>query len=61
MVVKYRKKVIDDAISNRLCEIFTNIGHNYGKMFLFISFYLMTTGGVTIDVIKQYIETRGGK
>ena len=30
MVVKYRKKVIDDTISNRLCEIFTNIGHNYG-------------------------------
>ena len=30
MVVKYRKKVIDDSISNRLCEIFTNIGHNYG-------------------------------
>ena len=30
MVVKYRKKVIDDNISNRLCEIFTNIGNNYG-------------------------------
>ena len=25
------------------------------------SFCLMTTGGVTIDVIKQYIETQGEK
>ena len=39
MVVKYRKKVIDDVISNRLCEIFTNIGHNYGKM-LFVHKFL---------------------
>jgi putative transposase len=114
MVVKYRKKVIDDNISNRLCEIFTNIGNNYGITVLewnhdidhvhvmfkgipgcniskFInayksassrlikkeypiitsklwkgsfwsnSFCLMTTGGVTIDVIKQYIETQGEK
>ena len=39
MVVKYWKKVIDDAISNRLCERFTNIGHNYGKM-LFVHKFL---------------------
>ena len=31
------------------------------KCFLFINFCLMTTVGVTIDVIKQYIETWGGK
>ena len=30
MVVKYWKNVIDDSISNMLCERFTNIGHNYG-------------------------------
>ena len=32
MVVKYRKKVIDDTISNKLCEIFVNIGNNYLKV-----------------------------
>ena len=29
MVVKYRRKVIDDNISNRLKEIFENISPNY--------------------------------
>ena len=29
--------------------------------FWHISFCLMTIGGVTIDVIKQYIETQGEK
>ncbi|MDE4543266.1 IS200/IS605 family transposase [Thermoanaerobacterium sp. R66] len=29
MVVKYRRKVIDDNISNRLKEIFENISSNY--------------------------------
>jgi len=29
LVVKYRRKVIDDSISDRLSEIFKNIGSNY--------------------------------
>lgn len=30
MVIKYRRKVIDDIISDRLCEIFERIGADYG-------------------------------
>ena len=30
MVVKYRRKVIDDSISDRARELFVNIGENYG-------------------------------
>lgn len=30
MVIKYRRKVIDDLISDRLCEIFERIGADYG-------------------------------
>ena len=29
LVIKYRRKVIDDAVSTRLCEIFEYIQHNY--------------------------------
>lgn len=114
LVVKYRKKVINDAISVRLKEIFERIGNDYNvsveewnhdidhvhvlikaqpntEMSKFLnayksassrlikkefpeirqklwkeyfwsrSFCLITTGGVTIDVIKQYIEQQGEK
>lgn len=114
MCVKYRNKVIDDAISNRLKEIFENIAINYNisleewnhdidhvhilfrgepntqlskfinayksassrlikkefpkireslwkDMFWSQSFCLLTTGGVTVDIIKQYIQTQGAK
>lgn len=113
MVTKYRRKVIDDVISERLKEIFCYIGNNYGitiaewnhdkdhihvlfrsipktNMSKFInayksassrliknefpnireklwkeafwskSFCLVTTGGVTIDIIRKYIESQGG-
>lgn len=112
LVVKYRRKVIDDEISERAREIFSYIAPNYGieleewnhdtdhvhimfraqpktQMSKFInayksassrllkkeypqireklwkdafwsqSFCLLTTGGVTIDVIRNYIETQG--
>ena len=112
MVVKYRRKVIDDAVSLRLREIFENIAPDYNisveewnhdldhvhvlfrgepkselskfinayksassrlikkefpeirqslwkEMFWSRSFCLLTTGGVTIDIIKQYIESQG--
>jgi len=112
LVVKYRRKVINDDISNRLKEMFEHIGLNYqitliewnhdidhvhvlfkacpnSNISKFLNSYksassrlikieypdikdklwkdyfwsrsycLITTGGVTIDVIKQYIESQG--
>ena len=112
LVTKYRRKVINDIISNRLREIFDYIAVNYNisvvewndvqdhvhilfkaqpnselskfinayksassrlikkeypdikeklwkEYFWSRSFCLITTGGVTIDVIKQYIESQG--
>ena len=114
MVVKYRRKVIDDDISNRLKEVFERIQPNYNislqewnhdkdhvhilfkaqpnteiskfinayksassrlikkefpqikrqlwkEYFWSRSFCLITTGGVSIDVIKKYIENQGEK
>lgn len=114
LVVKYRRKVIDDDISNRLKEIFENIQDGYNislqewnhdidhihvlfkanpnseiskfinayksassrlikkeypevkkklwkECFWSQSFCLITTGGVTLDVIKKYIENQGGE
>lgn len=112
LVVKYRRRVINDSISGRLKEIFEYIAPNYNitveewnhdqdhvhvlfkghpnteltkfinayksassrlikkeypeiqkslwkEMFWSRSFCLLTTGGVTIETIKQYIETQG--
>ena len=112
LVTKYRRKVIDKTISERLKEIFEYIAVNYNisviewnddedhihilfkaqpnselskfinayksassrlikkeypeiksrlwkEYFWSRSFCLITTGGVTIDVIKQYIESQG--
>ena len=112
LVTKYRRKVINDSISNRLRGIFDYIAVNYNisvvewnedqdhvhilfkaqpnselskfinayksassrlikkeypeikeklwkEYFWSRSFCLITTGGVTIDVIKQYIESQG--
>ena len=114
MVVKYRRKVIDDNISNRLKEMFEYIGKTYHitliewnhdidhvhvlfkacpnteiskfmnayksassrlikieypeikeklwkEAFWSKSYCLISIGGVTIDVIKKYIETQGEK
>lgn len=114
LVVKYRRKVIDKVVSERLREIFEYIapkynitivewnddkdhlhilfkGHPNTEISKFInayksassrlikkefsqirtklwkeyfwsrSFCLLTTGGVTIDVIKTYIENQGEK
>ena len=114
MCTKYRKKVIDDNISNRLKEIFINLCPKYNifleewnhdadhvhilfkgqpnteiskfinayksassrlikkehpairnslwkEMFWSQSYCLLTTGGVTVEIIKQYIQTQGEK
>ena len=114
LVVKYRRKVIDDSISTRLCEIFEYIAPKYAikveqwnhdidhvhvmftaqpksELSKFInayksassrlikkefpqirqklwkeyfwnqSFCLLTTGGVTIEVIRKYIENQSNK
>ncbi len=114
MCIKYRNKVINDDISNRLKEIFGNIAPSYNitleewnhdidyvhilfrgqpnteiskfinayksassrlikkefpqirkslwkEMFWSRSFCLLTTGGVTVDIIKQYIQSQGEK
>lgn len=114
LVVKYRRKVINDIISNRLKEIFTYIAdkeqyqlqiiefnhdedhlhilfkaqpkseiskfintyksassrlikNEFPKMreklweeaFWSRSFFLATTGGVSLEVLKQYVENQG--
>lgn len=112
LVVKYRRNVLNDVISQRLLEIFEYIAPNYNitvqqwnhdidhihvlfkahpntelskfinayksassrlikkeypelrkvlwkEMFWSRSFCLLTTGGVTIDIIRNYIETQG--
>ena len=112
LVIKYRRNVLDDVISQRLREIFEYIAPNYNitvqqwnhdidhihvlfkahpntelskfinayksassrlikkeypelrkvlwkEMFWSRSFCLLTTGGVTIDIIRNYIETQG--
>ena len=114
MCIKYRNKVIDDATSNRLKEIFVKIAPTYNitleewnhdtdhvrilfrgqpnteiskfinayksassriikkefpkirkslwkEMFWSQSFCLLTTGGATVDIIKQYIQSQGKK
>ena len=114
MVVKYRRRVINDKISNRLREMFEYMGKSYHitilewnydvdhvhvlfkacpnteiskfmnayksassrlikveypeireklwkEYFWSKSYCLITTGGVTMDIIKQYIETQGEK
>ena len=114
MCVKYRNKVIDDVISERLKEIFSYIApaykitivewnhdedhvhvlfrahpkteltkfinsyksassrlvkkefpeikkHLWKEMFWSRSFCLLTTGGVTVDIIRKYIETQGAR
>ena len=114
MCIKYRNKVIDDATSNRLKEIFVKIAPAYNitleewnhdtdhvhilfrgqpnteiskfinayksassriikkefpqirkslwkEMFWSQSFCLLATGGVTVDIIKQYIQSQGKK
>ena len=114
MVVKYRRKVINDVISDRLKEIFEYIGKTYHitivewnhdidhvhvlfkacpnteiskfmnayksassrlikqeypsireklwkEYFWSKSYCLITTGGVTIDIIEEYIKTQGEK
>ena len=114
MCTKYRKKVIDDNISNRLKEIFIHLCSKYNifleewnhdadhvhilfkgqpnteiskfinayksassrlikkeypairnslwkEMFWSQSYCLLTTGGVTVEIIKQYIQTQGEK
>ena len=114
MEVKYRRRVLNDTISDRLKDIFENVAENYHntteewnhaidhvhvlfqahpkselskfinayksassrlikkefphirkflwkEMFWSRSFCLLTTGGVTMDVIRQYIESQGEK
>ena len=114
MVVKYRRKVIDEAISERAEEIFEHIASGYGialeewnhdadhvhvmfrakpsseiskfinayksassrllkkeypeireklwkEAFWSQSFCLLTSGGVPIEVIREYIRTQGEK
>ena len=114
MCIKYRNKVIDDVISERLKQIFEYIAPNYHitleewnhdvdhvhvllrgqpntemskfinayksassrlikkeypeirkslwkEMFWSQSYCLISTGGATVDIIKQYIQSQGAK
>ncbi|MDC7290082.1 transposase [Blautia schinkii] len=58
LVVKYRKKVLDDPISNRAREIFEHIAPNYH---ITLEVCLLSAGGALIEVIREYIETKGEK
>lgn len=113
-VVKFCRKVIDDAVSARLKEIFNYIAPNYNitieewnadkdhihvlfrahpnselskfinayksassrlikkefphickylwkELFWSKSFCLLTTGGITVEIVKQYIKSQGEK
>lgn len=112
LVVKYRRKVINSRVSERLKEIFVSVSKNYlitmeewgseedhthvlfrshpkSEVSKFInayksassrlikkefpeirkklwkeyfwsrSFCLLTTGGITIDIVREYVETQG--
>lgn len=112
MCIKYRRKVINDSISDRLKDIFADIAPNYGveliewnhdidhvhllfkakpnteiskllnayksassrriknefpdirkylwkEYFWSKSYCLLTTGGATLEIVKQYIENQG--
>lgn len=112
MCIKYRRKVINDSISDRLKDMFADIAPNYGveliewnhdidhvhllfkakpnteiskllnayksassrriknefpdirkylwkEYFWSKSYCLVTTGGATLEVVKQYIENQG--
>ena len=114
LVVKYRRKAIDDTVSARLKEIFEYIQPSYNvtcrewnhdadhihvlfsahpnselskfinayksassrlikkefpeirqklwkEYFWSQSFYLVSTGGVTLDIVREYIESQGEK
>ena len=58
MVVKYRRKVINDPISKRAKEIRKKL---WKEAFWSQRFCLLTAGGAPVEVIRQYIETQGEK
>ena len=58
MVVKYRRRVINDPISERAKEIREKL---WKEAFWSQSFCLLTAGGAPVEVIRQYIETQGEK
>ena len=66
MCVKYRNKVINDPISLRLKEMFEYIAPKYHITLEewnhdIDHVCLISTGGATVDVIKQYIQSQGAK
>ena len=63
MVVKYRRKVIDNPISERAKEIWEYIVPRQGKVLeeWSQSFCLLTAGGAPVEVIRQCIESQGEK
>ena len=58
MVVKYRRKVINDPISKRAKEIRKKL---WKEAFWSQSFCLLTAGEAPVEVIRQYIENQGEK
>ena len=61
LVIKYRKKILTDPVSERAREIFEYIAPKYHVTFWSQSFCLLSAGGAPIEVIRQYIETQGEK
>ena len=61
MVVKYRRKMIDDQISDRTKNILEYIWLKYGIVLEEQSFCPITAGEAPIEVIRSYIESQGGK
>jgi len=62
LVIKYRRAVLDEPVSKRSKEIFESIRQKLWKEYFWSrSYWLLTTGGAPIEVVKRYIESQGEK
>lgn len=62
LVIKYRRAVLDEPVSERAKEIFESIRQKLWKEYFWSrSYCLLTTGGAPIEVVKRYIESQGEK
>ena len=60
MCVKYRNKVINDQISNRLKKEFPELRKQLWKEYFWAqSFCLMSVGDAPLEVIRNYILEQG--
>jgi putative transposase len=60
MCVKYRKKILTGDLDERRKKEFPLImkKHLWGGVFWSPSYFLASTGQVTLEVIRRYVETQ---